>query len=249
VEESAYIGGVIVGLGYLIASAQLARLSVKTREIPERLLAIAFLLWGLAYVCWQIPLILIDESIFQPLYIAGRLLTDAGSIASTFFLRLVFRPHSRTATGLVAGIAAGMILGFAGSAWLGDWEALDPLKNPWWWLEWSAIVVSVAWIGVEGFHHYGMSKRRRRLGLCSALDCNRYLLWGLTGAVWVIYQLSYAIQLIEFQAIGSFSASLDAIASALEIIPIAFIWLIFLPPTIYQRWIERSDPQPIVTEG
>jgi hypothetical protein len=46
-----------------------------------------------------------------------------------------------------------------------------------------------------------------------------------------------------------FSASLDGIASALEIIPIAFIWLIFFPPSIYQRWLERSDPQPKVAEG
>jgi len=249
VEESAYIGGVIVCLGYLVAGARLGLLSMRTGEAPEQLLAVTFGLWGLAYVCSQIPLVFENESLFVPLYTAGRLFTDAGTVASALFLRLVFRPGSRVATGLVVGIAAGLALGIAGSGWMGDWASIDPLRNPWWWLEWSAIVVSVSWIGVEGFHHYGMSIRRRRLGLCSSLDCNRYLLWGLAGAVWTIYELVYPVQQIEFRVTGVYSASLDAIASALEIFPIAFIWLIFLPPAVYQRWVARLDRQPPVAEG
>ena len=109
-EESAYIGGIIVCLGYLVAGVRLARLSLKTRKKPERILAITFLLWGMAYACWQIPLILADETLFSPLYILARFLTDAGSIASAFFLRLVFRPNSRVATGLVAAIITGMLV-------------------------------------------------------------------------------------------------------------------------------------------
>jgi hypothetical protein len=248
VEESAYIGGVIVCLGYLFVGARLGLLSLKTRKAPERLLAFTFLLWGTAYVCWQIPLVLTDESIFHPLYVAGRVLTDVGTVASAFFLRLVFRPGSRIATGLVVGIAAGLALGITGSGWMGDWESIDPLGNPWWWVEWAAVTVSVAWIGVEGFHHYGTSRRRRRLGLCRSLDCSRYLLWGLSGAIWVIYELTYAVQQIEFQATGVFSGSLDAISSLLEVIPIALIWFIFVPPAAYQRWIARSDPDPTVAE-
>jgi hypothetical protein len=59
----------------------------------------------------------------------------------------------------------------------------------------------------------------------------------------------YVIQQIEFDATGSFSGSLDAITSTLELIPIVCIWLIFLPPPVYQRWIERSDSGPRVAEG
>jgi hypothetical protein len=248
VEESAYVGGVIVCLGYLIVGARLGLLSLKTREMPERLLSVTFLLWGAAYICWQLPLILKDESIFHSLYTTGRILTDAGTVASAFFLRLVFRPGSRIAIGVVGGIAVGLALGIAGSGWMGDWASIDPVRNPWWWVEWAAIVVSVAWIGVEGFHHYGMSRRRRRLGLCSSLDCSRYLLWGLTGVIWVIYEMFYAIQQIEFQATGAFSASLDFVASMLEVVPTAMIWLIFIPPAAYQRWITRSDPHPTIAE-
>jgi hypothetical protein len=249
VEGNAYIGGVIVGLGYLVAGARLFRLSVQTRKAPERLFSVALLLWGLAYVCWQLPLAISNESLFRPLFIAGRLLTDAGTIVSLFFIRLVFRPGSGFANAVIASITASLVLGFVGSGWMGDWEAIYPLRNPWWWLEWAAVTVSVAWIGVEGFHQYRMAKLRRQLGLCDAMTGNRFLLWGLTGAFWMAYELAYPIQQIEFDAIGSFSASMDAIVSFTELIPIVCIWLIFFPPTNYQRWIERSDPHPEVAES
>lgn len=248
-EDSVYIGGVIVGLGYLVAGVRLFRISMRTREIPDRLFSVALLLSGLAYVCWQLPLLIGDEALFSPLYVIGRFLTDAGSIVSLFFIRLVFRPDSGFATALVAATTAVLVVGVAGSCWVGDWEALYPLRNLWWWMEWAAITVSVAWIGVEGFHQYGMAKLRRQFGLSDAMTCNRFLLWGLTGAFWMGYELAYPIQQIEFDATGSFSAAMDAIVSILELIPIVFIWLIFFPPDIYRRWIERSDPHLEAAEG
>ena len=104
--DNAYIGGVVVGLGYLIAGTRLFRLALQTRQIPERLFSATLLLWGLAYVCWQLPLAIGDESLFRPLFIAGRFLTDAGTIVSLFFIRLVFRPNSGFATALVAVVTA-----------------------------------------------------------------------------------------------------------------------------------------------
>jgi hypothetical protein len=240
--DNAYIGGVIVCFGYLIAGCRLLRFSLQTRKAPEQLLSAALLLWGLAYVCWQIPLMISNEELFRPLYITGRFLTDAGTIVSLFFMRLVFRPNSGFATALVVGITAGLVGGVAGSGWMGDWEAIYPLRNPWWWLEWAAVTVSVTWIGVEGFHHYRMAKLRFQFGLCDAMTANRFLLWGLTGLFWMAYELAYPIQQVEFDAMGSFSASMDAITSFMEAIPIVCIWLVFFPPTIYQRWINRADP-------
>lgn len=247
--DNAYIGGIIVGLGYLATGIRLYRFSLQTRKAPERIISVALLLWGLAYVCWQLPLVIRDESLFRPLYIVGRFLTDAGTITSLFFIRMVFRPSSGFATVLIAGITAGLVLGVAGSGWVGDWEAIYPLSNPWWWLEWAAITVSVAWLGVEGFHRYRMEQVRREFGLCDAMAGNRFLLWGLTGLFWMVYELAYPIQQIEFDATGSFSASMDAIVSCAELIPIICIWLVFFPPTIYQRWIRRSDPHPKTVEA
>ena len=247
--DNAYIGGVIVGLGYLVAGTRLYRSSLQTRKAPERILSASLLLWGLAYVCWQLPLAIRDESLFGPLYITGRILTDAGTIASLFFIQMVFRPNSRFAIVLIVGITAGVVVGFTGSGLLGDWEALYPLSNPWWWLEWAAITVSVVWIGVEGFHRYKVERLRCELGLSDAMTANHFLLLGHTGLFWMVYELAYPIQQIEFDATGSFSASMDAIVSSAEMIPIVCIWLAFFPPTIYQRWIRRSDPHPKAAEA
>jgi hypothetical protein len=243
VEQHGYLGGTIVGLAYLAAGARIGLLSLRTRKAPERLLALALTLWGLAFVCWQVPLVLDDETHFEPLYFAGRLLTDSGTVASVFFLRLVFRPRSRVGWCLVAGVCGALALGIAGSAWLGDLAALHPLRNPWWWLEWAAVVVSVAWIGVEGLHHYGMAKLRERIGLCTPAVRHRFLLWGVAGATWTACELAYVFQQIEFDATGLFSASLDAVTATLEFVPIGCIWLIFFPPARYRRWIDRANAQ------
>jgi hypothetical protein len=240
-ESSAYIGGITVGVGYLIAAVRLWRLSCETRLQPERLLSLSMFFWGIAYAGWQLPLVLHDEALLTPLYFAARVSTDVGTVICAFFLRLVFRPKSGTANAMVAMIAASAILGVVGSAWVGDWAALYPLRNLWWWLEWAAVIVSMAWIGIEGFHHYGNARLRHHLGLSDALVCNRYFLWGLTGVVWAIYEVVYALQQIEFEVTSSYSAWMDAVASALELIPIGFIWLIFFPPDAYRRWINRYD--------
>ncbi len=247
--DNAYIGGVIVGLGYLVAGIRLYRFSLQTRRAPERILSASLLLWGLAYVCWQLPLVIRDESLFGPLFITGRFLTNAGTITSLFFIRMVFRPNSGFATVLIAGITTSLVLGVAGSGWVGDWEALYPLSNPWWWLEWAAITVSVVWIGVEGFHRYRVERLRRELGLSDAMTANHFLLLGHAGLFWMIYELAYPIQQIEFDATGSYSASLDAITAIAELIPVVCIWLVFFPPAIYQRWIRRSDPHPTAAEA
>ncbi len=60
-EESAYIGGVIAGLFYLVAGIRLVRLSLRTHEAPERLLGATLLLWSLSYLFWQLPIALANE--------------------------------------------------------------------------------------------------------------------------------------------------------------------------------------------
>ena len=46
-------------------------------------------------------------------------------------------------------------------------------------------------------------------------------------------------QMLTLASDGAFSATLDLMVSSLELIPIVCIWLIFFPPTAYQRWIDR----------
>jgi hypothetical protein len=241
-EESAYTGGTIAGLAYLIAGARLYRLSVRTGEIPERLLGVTFLLWSFSYFCWQLPFAVEIESVAIPVLFAGRVTDDIGSFTFALFLRVVFRNQERWATWLVVGVAVCLVVGLGSSFWVGDWGRIYPLSNPWWWAEEVGIASVSAWTAVEGFIQYRKARQRLRLGLCEPLVCNRYLLWGLTGVVWVVYEFAAVVQHIEYEVTQVWSAPMDAVEGALELAAIALIWFVFFPPAFYQRWVHGSAP-------
>jgi hypothetical protein len=105
------------------------------------------------------------------------------------------------------------------------------------------------WIAAEGFLNYRKARQRLRLGLCEPLVCNRYLLWGLAGAVWIVYDLALAAQYIDFEVTQQWSPSLDALVSSLGASAVAVIWFVFFPPAFYRRWIRNTDPAATVAEG
>lgn len=45
------------------------------------------------------------------------------------------------------------------------------------------------------------------------------------------------------------STSMDSDVGALEVAAIALIWFVFVPPVVYQRWINRSAPTVMVEES
>jgi putative Ca2+/H+ antiporter (TMEM165/GDT1 family) len=236
-EDNAYIGGAFAGLVYLVAGIRLTRLSVRTGELPERLLAATFLLWSVSYLFWEFGRALGEESLATPLLTTGYFVTQAGNVTLALFLRAVFRSRERWARWLVAGLVLGMIVGIGGSAWIGDWNATHPLSNPWYWIDTVSVFAMAGWMTAEGFHHYYMARQRLRLGLCDPLVCNRYLIWGLTGLTWVAIDPIVAVNDIVYELTGTWLSALDATQSVLEVVGIVLIWFVFFPPRLYQRWI------------
>jgi hypothetical protein len=206
-DASAYFGGAFAGFFYLVAGIRLVRLSVRTGQAAERLLGSSFLLWSVSYLCWQVPIADPDHVLATPLFFAGRVVNYIATVLCVVFSRLVFRNQKRWATGFVIGIAIGLSVGVAGSAAVGDWEGIHPLSNPWWWLEWLAYSAAMSWVGVEGLVEYSKARQRRRLGLCDALVCNRYLLWGLAGVLWALYALLLVAQTVHFERNQAWSGS------------------------------------------
>ncbi len=243
-EESGYLGGVLAGLACFIAGARLIRLSWRSQKSPELLLGSSLLLWGLAYVCWQIPIAMANQPLTQPLFFVGRVFNDAGTIVFANFTWIVFRPQARWAKTLVFAIAIGVFAGVVGSIAVGDWEGVQPISNPWWWVDWAAGLVAMSWVSVEGFIHYRNAWRRVRLGLCDPLVCNRYLLWGITGIAWTVFTGMMAVQTIEFETQQVWSIAIDRANGTLDITGVALVWLICFPPRFYQRWIAGASPAP-----
>jgi len=240
-EENAYLGEVIAGLVFFIAGARLLRLAVQSGRAPERLLSASFLLWSLGYALYDLPYALADdEALRMRFFLASRLAIDAGTVAFALFTRCVFRSRERWATWLVAGTALCLIAGVAGSLWVGDWEGVRPISNPWYWPERLAGTAPLVWMAIEGLVHYAKARSRRRLGLCDPLVCNRFLLWGVSGALWVLLELAIFPQEIEYEITREFSTTLGLLSGSLEVVPVVLIWITFFPPAFYRSWIAGS---------
>ena len=240
-EESAYIGLTVAGLVYFALGARLVWLGIRAGSNGERLLGLTFLIWGLSYVFWVIPIaIQAARDLESQFFIAAHITTNIGDIGFTFVPYLTFRRGSTWAKWLVAAIATFLVAGAAGSIWAGDAEGVDLIRNGWWWSEWIAHVTPSIWIGVEGLHHYGTSRRGVRLGLCEPIASHRYLLWGLAGVSWTLLELASIVQSFDFWAHRSWSTSFDILVGFFEVAALAMIWLAYFAPAAYQRKINAS---------
>jgi len=238
------VGEIVAGIVYLLMGAELYRLSMRSRQIPDRLLSATLLSWGSSYLVYDAFVVFADRGAQPPPWIsfASVFVMYLGSIAFAFFTMSVFRSREHWARWLVAAIVIGLIAGLAGSLWMGDWTGGDPLSNPWYWPKWACGTAPLVWMGFEGFSHYARARQRRRLGLCEPLDCNRYLLWGLAGVLWALLEFVVIGQDIVYQQTGSWSGSVGLAVCWLEVGPVALIWLVFFPPTRYRRWIDEASP-------
>jgi hypothetical protein len=229
---------------------RLYRLSRRTGQQPEFLIAATFLFWGLSYPCYDIPyaMIRVDELIPAVCSYASLITLALGNAAFALFIRAVFRPDARWATWLVAAILVNLVVGVAGSGWVGDWEGINPLANPWYWLEYFGGFAPTIWMAAEGLTQYFKANRRLKLGLCEPMSCNRFLLWGIAGALWVILEVVLTANDIANALTGEWSPLLDFGVALFEIVPVVVIALVFFPPESYCRWVEgsgkRADAEP-----
>ncbi len=242
-DETAYIMEAIAGVVFLAVGVRLYRLSRRSRQAPEHLIALTFLIWALGYALYDIPYAFVegDQSVPPQFAYASLLAFGVGNVTLALFNREVFRKGDRWAGWLVVAIAAGLALGSAGSAWVGDWEQIDPLANPGYWPQTLGGLAPAVWMGVEGFVHHAAARKRRALGLCTPLSCHRFLLWGLAGLCWSWLEIVLVFQDYIYLSAGDWSDALGVANGLLEIVPIALMWLVFFAPARYARWVERGS--------
>ena len=248
-EAFDYIGSVASGLVYLALGSRLVWLGARARSAAESLLGSVLLVWSSYYVLRIISIGFQDQPALESqIFIASRIVDSLGSVGSAFFTLLLFRRGSTWAKWLATSIAICLIAGVTGSFLVGDPEGVEPLTNSWWWLEWFGQIASGIWLGTEGFHQYGMTRPRIRLGLCEPIVGHRYLLLGLAGMFWALVDFVVIGQYIDYWATQNWSSALDNLVGLMEIAALAMIWLAYFAPAAYQRWIASSDPHPTVAE-
>jgi hypothetical protein len=243
-EENAYIMDAIAGVIFLVVGVRLFALSRRTGQAPEYFIALTFLLWAFGYAIYDIPYAFTeaDQSIAPAFAYSSLLAFNLGNIAFALFTKDVFRKKQRWALWLVVAIAVCLVLGSAGSAWVGDWEQVDPLANPGYWPQTVGGLAPTIWMGVEGLAHYARARKRLKLGLCAPLTCHNFLLWGIAGVLWLILEIVLVVQDFIYLSAGDWSGALGIASGLLEIVPIALMWLVFFAPAAYRRWIEGATP-------
>jgi len=234
----------------LTLGVRLMWLAVRSRQLPEALLAIHFLLCcGLGYLLMVIGLSAVREPGLLPaaavtgMLAVGTFGSCVGVFAGICFNYLVFRKNEAWARGLVALSAVTLTTGFIGYGASGGF-ALGRFEGVWFWLYYGTYGAGAAWVMVEPLRYYGAMRKRLSLGLAEPLVTNRFLLWGVGsvgrflmvvgGAIPSVFFAEYAI---EF-APGIVGFTLLAVGLVGLGVAISY-WLTFFPTQSYVRFIER----------
>jgi hypothetical protein len=236
-----YWGEIISGIFYAVVGVRMCSLSARNRQLPECLLALSFLSWAAGYLIAYIPLLPGLESMLEASSILALVFDGLGTIACAAFILVVFRSDSKWAPWLIVAFAALIIGGLWGSFWFGDVDIESLSTNPFYWFDWVGYTGVFTWLSIETFSAYSSSKRRRLLGLCGPMVCNRYLLMGLGAAFWIAVSFAVAADNVVHAITGSWIPALDYSLGVFEFISLAMFWLAFLPPATYRSWIESTS--------
>jgi hypothetical protein len=167
----------------------------------------------------------------------------AVSIALYFvFTWRVFRPKSAIAAGTAICGTAALAIGFTGEILTGDFgfEA-DRFEQPWFWIAFVPRLVCMGWAVVEASLHAAQLLRRVRVGLAEPVLANRLQLWGLAACGEFSIYAVVAATILAGQPDGFLTGVPALLVSAFGVAAAAAMWLAFMPPAAYLRWVEQRS--------
>jgi hypothetical protein len=247
-EENAYIAAIIASVFYLVASVRLLRLHRRTRQQPELLLGLYFALSGVYYLSYNLPSLLRFGDWPPQIDLAIEWSYILGVFPYLLFIRLVFRSKD-TWAGWLVGICSVSLL--AGTLMMTVEGVVEySLDSPWFIMQWAGYTAPCFWLGWEALLYRRSAQKRARIGLCSPVVANRYLLLGLFGCFQVLACLADLAFANEVSANQTISLVTDALLGGAEIASVALLWLAFFPPVFYSNWITgRAVILPTPMDG
>jgi hypothetical protein len=224
----------------LVVGVRLVLLAGRTRQLPELLMGVGVLGIGPLGFGGLVAALELDArglSGAHPAAALASLAMSLGIAAKYVFNWRIYRSTSRLAAlaalGGVAAVSATLVLegaatGFSPRAWMGP---------GWHWLRQVLQVGCLLWGACEALRYGALMRRRQRLGLADPLVTNRFLLWGVgAGAAGLGSAIGTAVQIATGQSALdlpwlTLSSSLHGLVAAVA------LWLAFVPPAAYRRWI------------
>lgn len=228
---------VAIAVSFGVGVPILARSGAR-RDRAGLLLALSVVLDGVEWTFWALSIHTPANGtpVGDALAVACRVGVSASVFCLLLFTRVAFRPQERWAGALVTGLGLAMLAGFVGSGALGDWGGFRN-DNVWIWLENAAQLGVYLWACAEPTAYYAKLRRRRRLGLADPVVGNRILLWALYGGAFAVSQLVWMAVVACFEDL----TALDPVLVALSVGGQAALWLAFMPPLPYRRWLASAS--------
>jgi hypothetical protein len=230
--------GLILPIALALLSVRLFRRAAAARSLPEALVGLYFLVAPVA-ISITIRVDRFDADGAAVARTVANGLFTLGGVALLLFPWRVFRPDAGWARTLACAGSLGLVALWAAAIPAHAYaEASFFLLLP--------VLVSYFWVFVESVRYYGLMRRRARLLLADPVLTNRFLLFAIwTGGVVAITMLSIAGALFQLWN-GTFHDGgglgdpvLLGITRVLAVPIAASIWLTFLAPTRYHRWLGR----------
>ncbi len=230
----------------LVVGLRLLVLWWHTREIPELLIGIGVLGIGPVGFGMAVAARIVAESrpgLGTALVGIGALAVAIGAGAKFTFNWRVYHPNSR-AVGAIPIIVGPLLL----AAWIAEWATggfvhLDP-AHPATLIRTSLQIACLLWGSAEALCYWVMMRRRLRIGLGDPVVGNRFLLWAIgAGAAGLGSFIGVASQIVTGTSGAEISWAM--LSSSLHgLIAAIALWLAFVPPGFYRRFIEVRSPGP-----
>jgi len=232
---------VIILIGYgcfiltsLVVGARLLRLALRTRQLPEWALGIAFFVaGGLGYSLLFIrSLTVVPDGLKGEIFATGLVALNVGSAALYLFNWRVFRSESRWAGLLFAGSLLALVVSFLVEVLTTGFEG--ERNAVWFALGTVTRALPYAWAAVESLRHYARLRRSLSYGLADPMVVDRFRLWGVaTAAIFTSYTIVFVSGLIG--DLTTHRPELVALVACLGILAAIAMALAFLPPAFYRR--------------
>lgn len=224
----------------LSVGARLLWLGIRRSEMPALLIGVGVLGIGpVGFGLQACALALSKSAAAEGLASAGAAALALGVWAKLLFNWTVYRPGSRIALAftslLAAAVAAQLLAQPLGGSFLEAAQNITMAAA-----RGALQVAALGWGAAEALLYWGRMRRRERLGLADPVLTNRFLLWGVSAgsaalgtAIGVVHSLVTGVASLE-------SPPILASASAHGLVAAVGMWLAFIPPRAYLRWVAGS---------
>jgi hypothetical protein len=116
--------------------------------------------------------------------------------------------------------------------------------TPWFHLHVASRGAAFAWCAIAAARHHGRLRRQLALGLADPFLCHRFLAWAIgMGATTGMLVAAVFTNVTRGVLVFAWPPALLAV-SILGLVGAASLWLAFLPPTRYVRWITEKGSDP-----